>query len=167
MPFEVIEDTDPLASLIRFETSSIYEMMLSLQTVLRPGRHSQWRAQALAALPDDFWDALDVLYRPFSSGTVFFELGVDYPDHHDIPGFVEYVRAMDPVDFVFYVVGRIITRQQIAATGLDRQVLRQTMLDSDFGSCWVCDEVPLGLILAAVLERVFPGADRHAAGQVG
>ena len=117
MPLEMIESTDALTDIIRFETSPVYEMILSLHVLLKPGRHADWVEAVRGDLPSDLLDELADVYGPFKSGAVFFELPVDYPDQNDVPGFIDYVRAMEPITFIFYLVGRILTPEEIAATG--------------------------------------------------
>ncbi len=147
MPFQVIESTDPIASLIRFQTSPVYEMILSLQALRKPGIRTEWVGMARATLSADFLAALEGLYGPYLNGSVFFELGVDYPNQHDVPGFIRYVRDMDPVSFLFYFVGRIISRDQIARTGFDFKTLEAVLTTSPFGEhCW-CTQTPFEAVL--------------------
>ena len=150
MPLQVIEETDPLTNLIRFQTSPVYEMIISLQTLIKPGRHIAWAESTRAALSPDFEQELRAVYEPFWKGIVFFELAVDYADHHDVTGFIEYVRHMAPVDFMFYIVGRIISREAIAATGLVYETLLDVLQTSASAPCWVCHEVPLNEILVDI-----------------
>lgn len=147
MPLELLETTDPLASLLRFETSPVFETIISLQLVTKPGARAEWAAALRAGLPADLLDEVAAVYEPFFNGAVFFELAVDYPDHEDVPGFVHYVRTMDPVLFVWYVVGRILTPQQIAQTHLDADALRTALKTTPFDvDCW-CSQAPLERIL--------------------
>jgi DNA-binding transcriptional ArsR family regulator len=123
MPLHGIEATDEISGLIRLRTSLIYEMIVSLQTLLQARRHVEWAAGARRALPATFWEALEVVYKPFHNGRDFIELAVDYPDHDDVPGFIQYVRAMDEATFVFYLLGRVIPREQLAETDLSAENL--------------------------------------------
>lgn len=143
MPLEMIEIVDPLAGLITFETSPVYEMIISLRTLLQSNYHVEWVESMSARLPPAFWDELRALYEPYHKGSVFFELAIDYPDQEDVPGFIEYMRAMDPVTFLFYIVGRIITKEQIAATGLDPQALNDALIASPHYSHCLCVETPM------------------------
>jgi len=146
MPLQVIETTDPLANLIRFQTSAIYETIISLQVPLhRLKRHAEWIAAAEAALPPRFWQELNAIYVPFFKGGAFFELAVDYPDHDDMPGFISYVREMDPASFMFYVVGRIITREEITRLGMNAPLIREAV-EAEGLECW-CIKAPLEQIL--------------------
>src|SRR5258706_5461861 len=107
MPVEVIETQDTLTNIVQFSTSSIYEMLVSLHTLVAGRRHQDWQTQAKHALGAEFWAELEKLYRPLHEGVLFFELPVDYTDQHDVPGFINYVRTMDPATFVFYLIGRV------------------------------------------------------------
>lgn len=156
MPLEVIESTDPIASLIRFQTSSVYEMMISLHTLLKPGSRAEWASSARAKLPADFLVELEQVYGPYFKGALFFELGVDYPDQNDVPGFIRYVEAMDPATFLFYYVGRIITTDEIEQSGFTEDGLMTTLRESPYGEhCW-CMQAPLDVLLADV-----PGFQRR------
>src|SRR5690554_4863257 len=150
MPLEMIEVTDQLTGLITFKTSPVYEMIISLRTLLQSSRHTDWVEQMRQTLPPAFWDELHELYEPFDHGVTFFELAIDYPDQEDVPGFIEYVRNMDPVDFVFYLVGRILSRDEIAATGLDTERLGETLRRSEHYAHALCLHVPFERILADV-----------------
>ncbi len=120
MPLQVIEMTDPLTNLIRFRTSPVYELMLSLSVMLHPMRRdSAWVARAREALEPEFWAELAAVYEPYGKGGLFFEMAIDYPDHEDVEGFFEYVRALDPVHFVFYLTGRVVPVERLAATRLE------------------------------------------------
>ena len=150
MPLQVIEATDAITDMVRFQTSAVYEMMLSLQTLRKPGARAEWASSARAALAPEFLRALDDLYEPFFNGALFLELAVDYTDHDDAPGFIDYVRTMDPVAFMFYCMGRILTREQIAETGLNAGRLSEKLMASGYESHWMYTKVPLDEILADV-----------------
>lgn len=150
MPLEVIEATDPLASMIRFHTSTVCEMIISLQNLVKSTRHASWAASARAELPPRLLDELKALYEPFFDGAIFFELALDAPDQDDVPGFLAHLRRMEPERFLFYTVGRIMSVDEIARLGTDpepfmdrlREVVKETQ-------CW-CAEAPIEWILADV-----------------
>jgi DNA-binding transcriptional ArsR family regulator len=119
MPVEIIETTDALTHLVQFRSSPVYEMIVSLHTLVAGRRHLDWAAKARAALGADLWAELEAIYRPFQEGVVLFEFPVDYADHQDVPGFIDYVRAMDPATFVFYLIGRIIPPYELKRYKLD------------------------------------------------
>ena len=150
MPLQVIDATDSITEMVRFLSSPVYEMMLSLQTLRKPGARAEWAASARAVLPPRLLRELDDLYEPYFNGALFFELAVDYADHDDVPGFIDYIRTMDPVTFMFYCVGRILRREQIAATGLEFDRLREQLMASGYESHWMYTKVPLREMLADV-----------------
>src|SRR5579859_5739704 len=127
MPVEFIETTDPLTAMVQFRTSTVYEMLVSLNTLLLGQRHLDWVDTARAALGDSFVDELREACGPFWQGCALFEFGVDYHDHHDVPGFIEYVRNMDADTFLFYLIGRIVPPKEIAETYGDVHSLVQAM----------------------------------------
>lgn len=150
MPLQVIDTTDPLTDMVALKASPVFELMISLHTLLKPGRHQAWVASARAALPDAFLSELEALYEPHMKGMLFLELAVDFADHDDVPGFVEYVRHMPPAHFLFYLFGRILPPEDIAATGYDLHTVRTALDESDFDTYCKCSDVPLGDILADV-----------------
>ncbi len=127
MPVEIIEMTDPLTAMVHFRTSSVYEMLVSLNTLLRAERHLDWAATARETLGDSFVEELRETCGPFWEGCALFEFGVDFHDHHDVPGFIQYVRNMDENTFLFYLTGRIIPPEQIAALRGDAHLLVEAM----------------------------------------
>ncbi len=147
MPIQVIETTDPLTNLIRFETSPVFEMLFSLHALCHPGIYSERTASTRAQLPPDFVQALDTLYKPYQDGFLFFELAIDYPDQNDVPGFIDYMRALTPAEFVFYLVGRILPVDEIARTGFDRDLLVDLLENTPYEVLCLCAETPLNEIL--------------------
>ena len=71
MPLEMIEVTDQLTGLITFKTSPVYEMIISLRTLLQSSRHADWVARMRETLPPTFWDELhdqlDGIYLSFDT----------------------------------------------------------------------------------------------------
>jgi DNA-binding transcriptional ArsR family regulator len=107
-------ETDELRSIITFQTSSIYEMMLSLAALHSPSpRHNEWAERLRMDLPGELLSEVDFLYEKFENGILLMELGVDYPDHHDIPGFLSYVERMSTSRFLFYVLGRLAPSEEM------------------------------------------------------
>ena len=53
-------------------------------------------------------------YEEFYSCCSLVELGVDCPDHNDVPGFLDYVRGMSDEQFAFYALGRWFPRESLA-----------------------------------------------------
>ena len=67
---------------------------------------------------------LSHLYRDFNEGGIYFELPVDYENHDDVPGFFDYVRGLSDIDFVFYLMGRIVSREDLARMMPDPEPIR-------------------------------------------
>ncbi len=109
MPIQIIENSDPISAMTHFRTSAVYEMLVSLHTLSLGRRHAEWIAAARATLGTDFIEAFVHDYDAVCQGTYLFEMAVDYADHDDVQGFIDYIRTMDPVSFVFYLVGRVLT----------------------------------------------------------
>lgn len=150
MPLEVIESTDPLTSMIRFETSPVFEMLISLHALLPPDAQSEWNIQTRAALSPRLLQELETVYGPYWNGFLFLELAIDCPDHQDVPGFIRYVRTMTPDRFVFYLVGRMIPVEAITTTGGDADALNALLEAAQFEPGCMCREVPMQNILADV-----------------
>lgn len=111
----ITTDSDELRSMITFRTSTIYEMCLSLTTLHSPRpRHRDWAEQARALLSKKVLDDLGFLYSRFENGILLIELAIDYPDHHDVDGFLRYVEEMTIPRFLFYVLGRLAPEEEMA-----------------------------------------------------
>ncbi len=149
MPLQMIETADPLTNIIHFRTSVVYEMMLSLQSLVKQDRHHEWVTAARAAMRPGFWQRLNAIYKPFYDGAIFFELAVDYPDHDDVPGFLDYVRQMTQDEFVFYLAGRLIRREEVSDVRFDADLLRDKAAEEAGEPCW-CLKSPIEDILGDV-----------------
>jgi DNA-binding transcriptional ArsR family regulator len=114
MPFEVIDTLDALANMIEFRSSAVYELIISIRTVLKPARwHEAFVERVKDTLDPDLLAELVELYQNFNDGGLYFELPVDYADHDDVPGFFKYMRSLSDVDFMFYLLGRIVERETL------------------------------------------------------
>jgi DNA-binding transcriptional ArsR family regulator len=108
-------DEDDVRAMITFRPSSIYEMMLSLGALHSPIlRHESWAQQLRTRLQPELLQDVDFLYSRFENGVLLMELAVDYPDHHDVPGFLAYVEKMSIPQFLFYVLGRLAPPEEMA-----------------------------------------------------
>jgi len=115
MPLEIAEDVEKWRSIISFRTSIIYEMMLSLYTLahLRP-QHEGWVESTIGRLSPQLLKEVDFFHtEQFRKGFSLMELAIDYPDHHDVEGFLAYLRKMAVEEFLFYILGRIVPRDEI------------------------------------------------------
>jgi len=131
MPFEVIDALDPLTPLVDLHTSPVYELVMSVHTLLKPSRqHEAWARRARVSLSVELFDELTYLYQNFGEGKLYLELPVDYPDHDNVPGFLDYVRNLSDADFMFYIVGRTVSRDVIATMLHDASAVRQAILSA-------------------------------------
>ncbi len=129
MPFEVIDNLDPLTRIIHFRTSAVYELVISIRTLLKPSRRQEdWAAQASSALSPDLLQELSYLYQSFSDGGLYFELPVDYPTHDDVPGFFDYVRGLSDTRFLFYSVGRTIELDELKRLPRNGDAIRAALV---------------------------------------
>lgn len=125
-PVQVIDSNDDVAEMIRFQTSPIYEMILSLQTLIQQRRRATWVNQTRAKLSPEFWEELSTFFENFNLNS-FIEFPVDYSNHEDVMGFIEYVRQMDLYDFAFYATGRMLSPQQLVAIGNNQSLYLETI----------------------------------------
>lgn len=147
MPLQVIEEADSVTKIIRFHTSPIFEMMISLHNILTEShRHREWIQSARAALPQDFLEELESVY--VAEGVILFELALGYADHNDVLGFVDYVRTMNPVDFIFYLLGRVVSTQEIMQTDLSYQAIEALVPEK---YCSVLEQEPFRKLILADL----------------
>lgn len=136
-PLHVIETNDPLSDLIRFHISPTYEMLVSIPALFAPHRFTQWSEATREQLGKAFYNELKQFVEPYENGALFMELATGYPidRHHDVLGFIDYVRQLSPVDFTFYLLGRAFTTEQIVATELKRDALLE-MLENPPSHLW-------------------------------
>src|SRR6476469_223404 len=114
MPVLVAPDTTSSAPSVNFLISPLYDMIISLATLVHPGeRHEAWVAEVKRDLSPQMREEADYFYSLFETRLV--ELAVDYPDHHDIEGFFRYLDSMAPEDSIFYATGRVMSPGDIAA----------------------------------------------------
>ena len=129
MPVEIAEDVEKWRSMISFRTSIIYEMMLSLRRLehSRPDER-EWAEEAKAKLDRQLLGDLEFFYAGrFGRGILLMELAIDYPDHHDVDGFLDYLEGMDKQDFLFYVLGRLIPRGETDNLSADEEELAEAI----------------------------------------
>jgi DNA-binding transcriptional ArsR family regulator len=120
----VRSDTDDFRSMVTLRSSSIYDMMLSLGALHSPGpRHENWASQVRSKLPRELLEDIEFLYSRFENGVLLMELAVDYPDHHDVEGFVGYIEQMNIPRFLFYVLGRLAEPEEMARVEPNMQSL--------------------------------------------
>lgn len=116
MPVEIAEDEEKWRSMISFRTSVIFEMLLSLHAIAHPRpQHEDWAESTKGRLSPQLLKEVELFHseRFFKRGLFLGELAIDYPDHDDVEGFLVYLRKMAVEEFLFYVLGRMVPREDI------------------------------------------------------
>jgi DNA-binding transcriptional ArsR family regulator len=90
-------------------TSAIYEMMASLRRTYLAGGSSDLTEKLGAAFERD----LEFFYGRFDLGAQLAELAVGFPDHHDVPGFLDHLARMSEAEFLYYSLGRYAHEEAI------------------------------------------------------
>jgi len=115
MPVEIVEDVEKWRSMMSFRTSVIYEMMLSLHAIAHPRpQHEDWAESTKGHLSPQLLKEVEFFHSErFGGGLSLGEVAIDYPDHHDAEGFLTYLRKMAVEEFLFYILGRLVPREEI------------------------------------------------------
>lgn len=115
MPVEIAEDVEKWRSMISFRTSVIFEMLLSLHALAHPRpEHEDWAESTKGRLSPQLLKEVELFHSErFQRGLFLGELAIDYPDHHDVEGFLTYLRKTRVEEFLFYILGRIVPREEI------------------------------------------------------
>jgi DNA-binding transcriptional ArsR family regulator len=129
MPVEMAEDEEKWRSMISFRTSVIFEMLLSLYAIAYPRpQHQDWAEETRAKLGRQLLSDLEFFYvERFHRGLSLAELAIDYPNHHDVDGFLDYLERVGREDFLFYVLGRFIPREEIVDLSADEGELAEAI----------------------------------------
>ncbi|MFQ6000322.1 MAG: ArsR/SmtB family transcription factor [Anaerolineae bacterium] len=129
MPVEVGEDVEKWRSMISFRTSVIYEMMLSLHHLEHPRPDERgWAEETRAKLDQQLLEDLEFFYAErFGRGILLMELAIDYSDHHDVDGFLDYLAGMEREGFLFYILGRLIPREETGGLLADEEKLAEAI----------------------------------------
>lgn len=122
MPYERSGSNDPLTRMTILQTSAILEMLSGLQILSHRWRSSEWKDEAAAVMGPVFMEDLKTFAERYQLGIAFIELALDYPDLHDVPGFISRVRTMEHRDLAFYLLGRVCPREVIPDT-ITRQAI--------------------------------------------
>lgn len=128
MPVQIIDTLDPVRQMVRFRTSAVYELVVGLKSLFRPTRWQvSWAERGRDALGGSLLAELTDLYQGFNEGDIYIELPVDYPDHDNATGFLDYVRSLSESEFLFYITGRIISPPELAELIQQPQSLGETL----------------------------------------
>ena len=122
MPLHDTAVQDPLTLMIRFKTSVVYEVLLSLQDVVDPWRQEELTQDIERALGRGFLQELRELYGRFLLCCTFIELPVDFENHDDFSAYLSYIESMTPRIFTFYLLGRYLPLEV-----LPRKVTRESL----------------------------------------
>jgi DNA-binding transcriptional ArsR family regulator len=113
MPVLIAPDPATSATNVQFEISPIYDLFISLGTMIHPGeRDEAWAAKVKRDLSPQMREEADAFYNLFENRMV--ELAVDYQDHFDVEGFFRYLEMMPAEDFIFYAAGREMAASTIS-----------------------------------------------------
>ena len=118
--------------MIEFKTSTVVEMLLSLQTVADTWRRPDLVEEIQNALGESFLVKLREFYSNYHQGCDFTEIAMDTGCHHDVPGFLDSVKNMSPGKFAFYILGRRFAPEDIPEPVSSRGVRK--MLENHSGS---------------------------------
>lgn len=107
MSFERAGYNDPLTRMTDLQTSTIMEMLSGLQVLSHPWKKGEWKEKAASVLGTPFMESLKNFYERYQIGTALIEIAIEFPDHHDVPGFISHVRTMPQQELAFYLLGRV------------------------------------------------------------
>jgi DNA-binding transcriptional ArsR family regulator len=145
-PLEVIEAQNPLENLIELRSSVVFEMVISLQTLVRPSKHMDWVVRLREAMGDDFFEEALALYQPFYEGCVLVELGIDCPNYDDVAGFLDYVAGMDDPTLIYYLLGRVFSLDEIKSVPLDSASIEAMALGHPKYEDFSCLQIEYGWV---------------------
>ena len=124
-------------------------MLIGIQGIASSWRLQSFTDEARDALGTTFIEELKTFYEAFDTCCSLVELGVDFPDHEDIQGFLDYVDSMSDRDFTFYALGRWSPKdslpERISQSGI-RAILEASpdreAIEKQFPRIHWADEVP-------------------------
>ena len=96
-----------------FDTSSILEMIMWIQTLASPYQNEEWRNEVEELLGPEYLRKTMDFFKQFHMGCDFVEIAIEYPDKHDIKGFLEHIKQLTNAEFIFYILGRTFPLQDI------------------------------------------------------
>ena len=123
MPLHTDTRYDPLSSLVQLKTSTVLEMLLSLQTAVDAWRRPELAEEINAALGSSFLEQLREFFDKYHQGCDFAEIGVDTEFHHDVPRFLKSVRR------ALQVKGRINHKRLI---NINADIVQFPFISPDF-----------------------------------
>ena len=106
MPIIENKRADPLDSAIEIRSSAIFEMLISMQGIIRSPKLQGLREAAIARLGEGFLREIERLHGIVGIDAPFAELAADFTARDDVDGFIRYVSDLPAREFVFYVLSR-------------------------------------------------------------
>ncbi|MCG8569018.1 MAG: MarR family transcriptional regulator [Spirochaetes bacterium] len=113
MPLERLNNQDRLTPLVKFKTSTLLEMLISLQTAVQQWLHQEWTEKIKEHLGEKFLENLRQFYHSLDYGCEFIEMALEYPDQQDVEGFLQHAINLNDRDFIFYMLGRIYKKEEL------------------------------------------------------
>ncbi|MBU0492615.1 MAG: metalloregulator ArsR/SmtB family transcription factor [Chloroflexi bacterium] len=134
-PLQIMEALPPPQERIRFRTSPVYEMMISLHVLRYPDEYpasADWVQRVRQGLTPDQTDALEFFYTRFYGGMGLAEIAEGYADHDDVDGFLRYVEALGDAEFLWYPLGRVNPLAEVAAVLAGQDTLANLIARNDY-----------------------------------
>ena len=145
----VHDSGDSITGLVQFRTSLVFETLVSFNGIATSWRLPELTDEARDTLGRAFINEIKTFYDDFISCCSLVELAVDYPDHHDVPKFLDFVESMDDSEFAFYALGRHVPRERLAGNVNEAAVRaffvespNRTSLEQTFPRIGWLDDVP-------------------------
>lgn len=112
MPLQ--QQNDPLSHITRFQSSSVLELLMWVQTLSHSHHYTEWRNEVTHILGTAFIKELREFFSSFHMGCDFLEIAVEYSDHHNIEGFFDHILSLSDSHLIFYILGRIFPKEAIS-----------------------------------------------------
>ncbi len=141
------QNQDRFSDMIKFRTSSIFEMMMWMQKLVQSYMSDEWKDGIISVLGTAYVDQLRKLYQKFHLGCDFTELAIEYREQHDISGFIQYVKELGLREFCFYLLGRVFPLEslpdEISTANLQKLIEAnpelQVYCSGDYSLSWADD----------------------------
>ncbi len=111
MPLQ--QEPDSLLNITRFQTSSVMEMVMWIQALTYSWQSNDYKKEMTDVLGQPFVNELTEYFRQFHMGCDFVEIAIEYPEKNDIRGFLDYISGLKENEFVFYLLGRVLPKEEI------------------------------------------------------
>jgi len=142
MPLEKSNTPDVFTRITELKTSTVIEMLSSLQVLSHKWKKSEWKERAEKVLGEYFLDKLKKFGDQYQLPTAVFELAIDFAEPHDVPGFIEWVNTMPEKELAFYLLGRLYPLE-ILPDSITRESINSTIHNNPPGACSGCITDPV------------------------